>query len=60
MSLADDQSIKKLLDCQNQILNKMFVLTVLLGHKNFSQECTTSKSSYKIKIYLGYVFIFNH
>jgi hypothetical protein len=51
---------KKLLDCQNYILNKMLVLTVLLylDIKNFRLSVPSSKSSYKI--YLGYVFIFNH
>jgi hypothetical protein len=33
---------KKLLDCQNYILNKMLVLTVL-GYKKISLECTHVK-----------------
>jgi hypothetical protein len=45
-------NFKKVLDRQNEILNEIFVLTVL-GYKTFSLECTHVKSG------SGYVLISN-
>jgi hypothetical protein len=40
--ISKNCKFKKLLDCQNSILNKMLVLTVL-GYKKFSLERTDIK-----------------
>jgi hypothetical protein len=50
-------NFKKVLDRQNEILNEIFVLTVL-GYKTFSLECTHVKSGNKINS--GYVLNFKH